>query len=50
MLIVVPLETAAGEARVALTPETARKLKAAPRSTRAQRMDVRSSLANIASC
>ena len=51
MLIGVPLETAAGEARVALTPETAKKLEAALRTTRAQRMDdVRSSLAHTASC
>ena len=50
MLIGVPLETAAGEARVALTPETAKMLKAAPRATRAQRVGVRSGLANYASC
>src|SRR5262252_3110548 len=36
MLIGVPLETAAGEARVAVTPETAKKLKAQGHTLRVQ--------------
>ena len=36
MLIGVPLETAAGEARVAVTPETAKKLKAQGHTLRIQ--------------
>jgi len=36
MLIGVPLETAAGETRVAITPETAKKLKAQGHTLRIQ--------------
>jgi H+-translocating NAD(P) transhydrogenase subunit alpha len=36
MLIGVPLETAAGETRVAVTPETAKKLKAQGHTVRIQ--------------
>ena len=36
MLIGVPLETAAGESRVAVTPETAKKLKAKGHTLRIQ--------------
>jgi hypothetical protein len=36
MLIGVPLETAAGETRVAVTPETAKKLKARGHTVRVQ--------------
>ena len=36
MLIGVPLETAAGETRVAVTPETAKKLKAQGHTVRVQ--------------
>ena len=36
MLIGVPLETAAGETRVAVTPETAKKLKAQGHTIRVQ--------------